>query len=77
MDVFSLEEDDCSELFITQSDKSDMDVMGPVLGDPHNFSSPLVTLTPGEHDTKPQYSDISEDEFDLFPFTNGIQPKSS
>ena len=64
MDVFSLEEDDGNELFLTQSSNSDKQVNPNfgILGDSSDFSSPCVSLV------RPVYEDISEDEFE-FPST--------
>ena len=67
MDIFSLEEDDCDNLFITRSSNSNgnsqnLDVgvtNSPVLGDTTDFQRPCFSLL----DSK--YSDISEDEFDI------------
>ena len=67
MDTFSLEDEDCDELFITQSssnggDNSDTtEIMksSPVLSDGNSFSEPLVSVL----DTK--YSDISDEDFNI------------
>ena len=66
MEVFSLEEDDGNELFITQESKIDRinresNDKG-IIGDPEDFSTPCVSLvSQGKHDT-PAYSDISDSE---------------
>ena len=67
MDNFSLEKDDCDNLFITQSSNSngnsqnsDVGVTNsPVLGHTTDFQRPCFSLL----DSK--YSDISEDQFDI------------
>ena len=72
MDVFSLEDEDCNELFITQSSKNESDGRREsiILGDPMDFGRPLgsiVTsvLTPASESNLPQYEDISDDDFDI------------
>ena len=69
MDTFSLEDDDCPELFITQS-ASNVNVNdsinqnnSSILGDPSDFSSPCVSILSS------QYSDISDDEDIVFPLS--------
>ena len=67
MEVFSLEEDDCNELFITQSCSGDNnsvnssvnDGFSGVLGDPMDFASPCSSLV------NAHYSDISDDDFEI------------
>ena len=69
MDVFSLEDEDCSQMFITQSSSNDEQTRGnfSVLGDEFDFSSPCVSLLSGTNANHAQYSDISEDEFEQIP----------
>ena len=67
MELCSLEEDNCPELFITQSDE-EVKVGSPILGEGTDFASCLVSLMPkkkfdvgGDH-----YEDISVgDDFDI------------
>ena len=59
MDPFSLEDEDCNELFITQEPSQKGGNDNFILGDGHDFVSPMWSLL----DLK--YSDISEDEFEL------------
>ena len=60
MEVFSLEEDEGNDLFITQESQNDSATsVGSILGDGLNFSTPCFSLL----DSK--YSDISEDEFEI------------
>ena len=63
MENFSLEDDDCRELFITQSsgcDNSGVNLVG-LLDNPSDFHSPCKSLITGN---VMQYSDISdEDDF--------------
>ena len=77
MEICSLEDDDYEGLFITQSDKSlnNSGITGnsSILGDPMDFSSPLVTLTPRGENKMPEYSDISDDELDPFPCSQNYQ----
>ena len=68
----SLEDDDCHELFITQSRKNDNGNVNnsPIFGDPMDFRRPLgsiVTsfLTLPITSNLPQYEDISDDVFDI------------
>ena len=69
MEVFSLEEDDCPELFITQSGSSDQnngsinEYNDSILGDGLDFKSPCASLV------RPVYSDISEDEDFTMPLS--------
>ena len=66
MDTFSIEDDDGDSLFITQSsDKSDKSDNVGILGDSSDFSSPCVSLISSGKVGDAQYSDISEDEFDI------------
>ena len=71
MELFSLEDDECNELFITQKDSSiseaKIDQNGQIFGDPMDFSLPMVTLTPHGECSQTQYSDISDDDFDMIP----------
>ena len=64
MDVFSLEDDDVSGLFLTQSsDKSVSQVNDSViLKDPFDFSSPCVSLVSQPKPNDVLYSDISDSE---------------
>ena len=69
MDLFSLEDDDASSLFITQESNGDSNITingdnNSILGDPMDFGSPCASLV---GDAKPHYSDISEDEFEPLP----------
>ena len=65
MDVFSLEEDDGNDMFITLTLRDDQNRnFSSILGDPMDFSSPCVSLVNRE---TPHYLDISDDEFCLFP----------
>ena len=71
MDVFSLEDDDANELFLTQSSNSDYQ-MKPnfeILGNPRDFKSPCASLL------QSHYEDITEDEFQ-FPLTQQSQGNS-
>ena len=69
MDIFSLEDDDCPELFITQSGSTDdaNDSISrnkcSILGDSSDFSSPSVSIL------NSRYSDISDDEDLVFPLS--------
>ena len=66
MEVFSLEDDDGNDLFITQSSTLDKDLSqnNSILGDSANFSSPCVSIIPG---VSAHYSDISDDDFQDIP----------
>ena len=67
MDVFSLEEDDGDEIFITQSSQQSSQVdevenvvkNSPILGDASDLRKSLVSLL----DSK--YSDICDDDFEI------------
>ena len=67
MEIFSLEDDDCPELFITQSgssesaNQSEIGNKSGILGEPSDFSSPCVSILGAK------YSDISDDEDVFFP----------
>ena len=76
LDVFSLEEDEGNELFITQSssdntmmelcqDDKELDILnGFSLGVPNtDFQSPCVSLL-DKSKNQPIYEDISDDEFE-------------
>ena len=68
MDICSVEDEDCSELFTTQNSKgivSDSLDSGPILGDGSNFRAPLISLTPNFNVGGDHYEDISEDDFDI------------
>ena len=68
MEVFSLEDDGFSNLFLTQESRNSAVLHNgsgctAVLPDPMDFSSPCVTLTPGSNDsTGCVYEDISDSE---------------
>ena len=76
MEVYSLEDEDCNDLFITQqspSDKSDK-ISGEmsankVLNDPMDFQSPCVSLVGNSQ----IYSDISDDEFVDIPLSQNAR----
>ena len=64
MELFSLEDEEYSQLFITQSSNNSVNVTendgnGSILGDPLDFKSPCVSVL------SDQYSDISDEEFDI------------
>ena len=63
MELFSLEDDDANDLFITQSSILDNNSSqnGGILGEPTDFSSPCASIVSG---TSAKYSDISDDDFD-------------
>ena len=68
METFSLEDDECHELFITQSgsNKENGDEFGSIsaiLGDGSDFSLPCVSIM------QSQYSDISDDDDLVFPLS--------
>ena len=62
MELFSLEEDDGNDLFITQSSHLDNNNRQNVsiLGSPTDFASPCASIL---NANSSQYSDISDDEF--------------
>ena len=64
MDVFSLEDDDGDNLFITQESRSDRinDQVQPILGNSTDFQSPCVSLTSQISNTSAVYEDISDDD---------------
>ena len=64
MDVFSLEEEDGNEVFLTQKARQDTSVNNyGIIGDEMDFSSPCVGLV----SSAAQYSDISDDNFQPIP----------
>ena len=69
MDLFSLEEDECNEMFITQSSKDNCvrndGNLSPILGDGFDFGAPLVSLCHqvNGNNSEPVYEDISDDDF--------------
>ena len=69
MEVFSLEDDDCNELFITQESKEDSGVKtvegGQFLGhDVFDFKSPCTSFVTKKEAYVPECEDISDSEFD-------------
>ena len=66
MEVYSLEEDDCSQLFITQTSPKRTE-NGLVLGDPMDFVSPCVSLVSKVDGAMNVYSDISDDDMETVP----------
>ena len=73
MEVFSLEDEDYGELFITQESKENVEEKPlkmeaeeeKFLGnDPFDFTSPCVSICDGESKYKPVCEDISDGEFD-------------
>ena len=71
MDVFSLEDDSESNMFLTQesSNNSDSGRNTGILGDPYDFTSPCASLLSCKQD---QYSDISDDDFFQFPSSQQV-----
>ena len=68
MEVFSLEDDDCEGMFITQEPSKLQEIDGDksVLGDGLDFSSPCVSLTSQSSLGAAVYEDISDnDAFDI------------
>ena len=68
MDVFSLEEDDCEGLFITQSGSNNPgnSYGSALVSDIRDFSSPCASLVNQVRGENVVYSDISdEDDFQL------------
>ena len=69
METFSLEDDECPELFITQSGSNNVtgeefgSISGDILGDGTDVSSPCVSIM------QSQYSDISDDDDLVFPLS--------
>ena len=66
MDVFSLEDDDCNDLFITQSSNEDINDCNvgcnlQILGKEDDFSAPLSSIVSGSTGNPTVYSDISDD----------------
>ena len=69
MDLFSLEDDDVRELFITQTpsvQKVGSDLVG-LIGDESDFSLPCVSLVNQVKNNSAHYSDISDDEIFNIP----------
>ena len=64
MDQFSLEDDEYNSIFITQTPKAQKvdEYNVGILPNGNDFGSPLVGLVSG---SVAQYSDISEDEFEI------------
>ena len=68
MEVFSFEEDDGNDLFLTQRSSSDGGNVGEnnnkgILGDPMDFSSPVVGVVSGTaNQLGCTYEDISDEE---------------
>ena len=66
MEVFSLEDDDYGDTFITQTPSSDSNVElsqeNQILGDPMDFQSPCLTVLNKDNVVTAQYSDISDTE---------------
>ena len=68
MEVFSLEDDECLELFITQSsfqsgDNNNSSKSNGIISDEMDFQSPCFSLVNGGNSAVPHYSDISDDDF--------------
>ena len=64
MELFSLEDEEYNQLFITQSSNNSVNVTenvgnSSILRDPLDFKSPCVSVL------SDKYSDISDDEFDI------------
>ena len=71
MEIFSLEDDDASDLFITQTpseNKNEVVKMG-IIDDPMDFTSPCKSLV---GDVGQKYSDISDDDDVLIPCSQNI-----
>ena len=71
MDMFSLEHEDCNELFITQTSpkynrESSQNALS-ILGNGDDFGSPLVMVgSQGEmRSNVAHYEDISDDDFEI------------
>ena len=76
MDIFSLEDEDISSLFITQESSGNVEklmensqdeedgILGIAAGD---FSSPCVSLVDRKENYNPEVSDISDDEKQFEP----------
>ena len=77
MEICSLEDDDYDGMFITQSSTNTQESVSngnnSILGDPMDFSSPMVTLTPCGGNQSAQYSDISDDDMDPFPCSQNVR----
>ena len=75
MHVFPLEDDDCHELFITQSHEKN--VIEPekanILPDRNDFRAPLVSLVSQANSDQPMYEDISYN--DTFKIPSSQQQK--
>ena len=69
MEVFSLEEDECPDLFLTQSSVNvqDNNRNNSILGDGMDFQSPCVSLIPAARfdGMASHYEDISDDDFQI------------
>ena len=68
MELYSLEDDDCHELFITQSDsKKDESGSKSILMDENDFQSPCVSLVSNSKANALgcDYEDISDDDFQI------------
>ena len=68
MELFSLEDDDARELFITQTPSVQKDGSGLVglLGDPMDFSSPCKSVVAETKNNEMEFSDISDaEDFDI------------
>ena len=72
MEVFSLEDDDFNELFITQESKDlveekpkqEVNESGAILGlDLFDFASPCSSVVKRQAMYEPQTSDVSDDDF--------------
>ena len=75
MEVFSLEDEDYSGMFLTQSSHLDnISDNSMILPDPMDFGSPCVSLI---SKTQPHYSDISEDEFVDIPCSQVAENSSA
>ena len=69
MDMFSLEDDDANELFITQTPSSSNVGIGNsgIMADNMDFTSPCKSLIPDGVQKKFDFSDISDDEIFEIP----------
>ena len=68
MELFSIEDDDAKELFITQtlSVQNDGNNLVGLIGDEKDFVSPCVSLVNHHQNNSAHYSDISDNEiFDI------------
>ena len=65
MDVFSLEDEEYSDLILTQSSSiSKVSEKSVIMPDPMDFQSPCVSLI---SKNSMEYSDISDDDFERIP----------